>query len=287
LEETTVKGFITGLREEGFTEGKNLVLERRVADYEPKRFAAFARDLSARRVDVFFAPATPMATAAWRADRSTPIVVATILDPVALKFVHSLARPGTRVTGVTTMNDALTAKRMQLLMDVVPGLKRVGVIIDERMTAACGQEIDSMNAAAAKLGLTLVYVHFDQAESSDATFRKLSAAGVQAVTTTIMSTRIGLAKEYAEAALKYRMPSMYESSHGPGAGGLISYGPDLEDVYRRAGHYVGRILKGGKPEEMPMEQPREFQLSVNLKTAKLLGLTVPQSVLMRADQVIQ
>ena len=285
--EATTKGFIAGLRDEGYIEGKNLVLERRSADHDPERFKVLARELAAAKVDVFFAPATPMATAAWRADRSTPIVIATILDPVELEFVKSLARPGTRVTGVTIMNNELTTKRLQLLMETVPGLKRVGVMVDEAMRDACKQEMDSMNAAGKKLGLTLVYVHVDRTEAIDAAFRKLSAAGAQAVTTTLMSTRNGLEKEYADAALKYRLPSMYELNYGPGLGGLISYGPNFGDVFRRAGQYVGRILKGAKPAEMPMEEPRDFRLIVNLKTAKALGIAVPQAVLLRADEVIQ
>jgi len=285
--EATTKGFIAGLRDEGFVEGRNLVIERRSADHDPERFKVLARELVAAKVDVFFAPATPMATAAWRADRVTPIVIATILDPVQLEFVKSLARPGTRVTGVTTMNKELTAKRLQLLMQTVPGVKKVGVVVDEAMRDACTQEIDTMNAAAKTLGLGLVYVHVDRIESIDAAFRKLAAAGAQAVTTTLMSTRNGLEKEYAEAALKYRLPSMHEMDYGPSLGGLISYGPDFGDVFRRAGRYVGRILKGAKPAEMPMEEPREFRMSVNLKTAKALGIAIPQSVLLRADEVIQ
>jgi len=285
--EATTRGFIAGLRDEGFVEGRNLVIERRSADHDPERFKILARDLVAARVDVFFAPATPMATAAWRADRNTPIVVATILDPVALEFVKSLARPGTRVTGVTIMNNELTAKRLQLLTETVPGIKRVGVLVDEAMRDACKQEMDSMNAAGRKLGLTLVYVHVDRSDEIDAAFRKLAAAGAQAVTTTLMSTRNGLEREYADAALKYRLPSMYELDYGPRLGGLISYGPEFGSVFRRAGQYVGRILKGGRPAEMPMEEPRELRLSVNLKTAKALGITVPQTVLLRADEVIQ
>jgi putative ABC transport system substrate-binding protein len=285
--EATTRGFIAGLRDEGYIEGENLVLERRSADQDPERFKALARELAAAKVDVFFAPATPMATAAWRADRNTPIVVATILDPVELEFVKSLARPGTRVTGVTTMNNELTAKRFQLLMEMVPGVKKVGVVVDEAMRDSCRQEVDTMNAAAKKLGLTLIYVHVDRMESIDAAFRRLSVAGAQAVTTTLVSTRNGLEKEYADAALKYRLPSMHEMDYGASLGGLISYGPDIADVFRRAGHYVGRILKGGRPAEMPMEEPREFRLTVNLKTAKALGITVPQSVLARADEVIR
>ena len=285
--EATTRGFIAGLSDEGYVEGRNLVIERRSADHDPERFKVLARELAAVKVDVFFAPATPMATAAWRADRNTPIVVATILDPVELEFVKSLARPGTRVTGVTTMNNELTAKRFQLLMEMVPGLKKVGVVIDEAMRDSCTQEVDTMNAAAKKLGLQLVYVHVDRIESIDAAFRKLLAAGAQAIVTTLVSTRNGLEKEYAEAALQYRLPSMHEMDYGANLGGLISYGPDIVDVFRHAGRYVGRVLKGGKPAEMPMEEPREFRLIVNLNTAKALGVTIPQSVLLRADEVIR
>jgi putative ABC transport system substrate-binding protein len=283
----TLKGFIDGLREEGFVQGKNLDLMRRSASNDAERFKPIARELAANKVDVFFAPATPMATAAWYADKTTPIVVATILDPVELDFVKSLARPGTRVTGVTTMNDELTTKRMQLLADMVPGLKRVGVVIDEAMRTACTQEIKHAESAAAKLGLTLVNVHVDRPEMLDAAFRKLVDAKVQAVISTLLSTRNGLEKEYAEAALKYRLPSMFEIEYAAQQGGLMSYGPDFTDIFRRAGHYTGRILKGGKPAEMSMEQPREFRLVVNMKTAKALGITVPQAVLLRADEVIQ
>ena len=282
----TLKGFIDGLREEGFVPGKNLELLRRSASNDAERFKPIARELAASKVDVFFAPATPMATAAWFADKNTPIVVATILDPVALDFVKSLARPGTRVTGVTTLNDELTVKRMQLLMDMVPGLQRVGVVIDEAMRSACTQEIEHTEKAARRLGLTLVMVHVDRPEMLDAGFRKLTDARVQAVISTLLSTRNGLEKEYVEAALKHRLPSMFEIEYAAQQGGLMSYGPDFTDLFRRAGHYTGRILKGGKPAEMSMEQPREFRLVVNLKTARALGITVPQAVLARADEVI-
>ncbi len=285
--EMTLKGFIDGLREEGFVQGRNLDLLRRSASNDAERFKPIARELAARKVDVFFAPATPMAAAAWQAARDTPIVVATIADPVQLEFVKSLARPGTRVTGVTTLNDALTVKRMQLLMDVVPGLKRVGVVIDEAMRTSCTQEIDIAEKAARTLGLTLVTVHVDRPEMLDAAFAKLTAAKVQAVVTTLLSTRNNLEKEYASAALRHRLPSMFEVEYGAHQGGLMSYGPDFTDIFRRAGRYAGRILKGGKPAEMPMEQPREFRLVINMKTARALGIAVPQAVLVRADEVIQ
>lgn len=285
--EMTLRGFIDGLREEGFVQGRNLDLLRRSASNDADRFKPIARELAASKVDVIFAPATPMARAAWGVSSSTPIVVATIADPVALEFVKSLARPGTRVTGVTTLNDALTLKRMQLLMEMVPGLKRVGVVIDDAMRTACSQELDLAEKAAKQLGLTLVTVHADRPEMLDAAFRKLIAAKVQAVITTLLSTRNNLEKEYASAALRHGLPSMFEIEYGARQGGLMSYGPDFTDIFRRAGRYAGRILKGGKPAEMPMEQPREFRLVINLQTAKELGIAVPPAVLVRADEVIQ
>lgn len=285
--ELTLKGFTDGLREEGFVEGKNLELLRRSASNDAERFKPIANELAAKKVDVFFAPATPMATAAWYADKKTPIVVATILDPVALDFVKSLGRPGTRVTGVTTLNDELTLKRMQLLMEMVPGMKRVGVVIDDAMASACKQEIQHTEKAAKLLGLTLVMVHIDSPEALDAGFRKLADAKVQAVISTLLSTRNNLEKEYAQAALKYGLPSMFELEYAAQQGGLMSYGPDFTDIFRNAGRYTGRILKGGNPAEMAMEQPREFRLVLNMKTAKALGITVPQAVWVRADEAIR
>jgi putative ABC transport system substrate-binding protein len=161
------------------------------------------------------------------------------------------------------------------------------VVIDEAMRHACTQELDHAQTAAKQLGLTLVLVHVDRPESLESAFRKLVDAKAQAVTSTLMSTRNDLEKDYAEAALKAHLPSMFELEIGARQGGLISYGPDFTDIFRRAGHYAGRLLKGGRASEMPMEQPREFRLVVNLKTARALGLVVPQSVLLRADEVIQ
>ena len=285
--DATLKGFTDGLRDEGYVEGRNLEILKRSTSNDAERFKPLARELAAAKVDVFFAPATPMATAAWYAAKNTPIVVATIMDPVELDFVKSLSRPGTRVTGVTTMNNELTAKRLELLKETLPGLQRVGVVIDEAMRTACAQEIDHTQASAKRLGLSLVMVHVDRPDGLDAAFRKLQEAKVQAVTTTLLTTRNGIEKEYAEAALKHRLPSMHELEVSARAGGLMSYGPDFEDIYRRAGHYVGRILKGEKPADMAMEEPRQFRLVVNQQTARALGITIPQSVLLRADEVIQ
>lgn len=285
--DVTLRGFLEGLRSEGFVEGKNLQLVRRSASNNADRFKPMANDLARIPVDLYFAPATPMATAAWYADKKTPIVIATIMDPVELKFVHSLARPGTRVTGVTTMNQELTVKRLQLLMEVVPGLKRVGVVIDEAMRDACTQEMDHALKAAKQLGLTLVAVHIDRPEQLDAGFKRLVDAKVQAVTSTLLSTRNNLEKEYAETALKYKLPSMFEQDIGARHGGLMSYGPDFEDVFRRAGRHAGRVLKGANPADLAMEEPRQFRMVLNLRTARELGIAIPPAVRLRADEVIE
>ncbi|MFN0185089.1 MAG: ABC transporter substrate-binding protein [Aquabacterium sp.] len=285
--EVSQRGFAAGLREQGFVEGRNLVLLQRSADNDPGRFRQLARELAQEKVDVFLAAATPMATAAWYADRRTPIVIATILDPVKLEFVKSLARPGTRVTGVTTMNKELTGKRMQILMQAVPGLRRLGVVIDDAMRDACKQEIEALDASASELGIALVYAHIAGPGDVEAGFRTLVSGRVQAVLSTLTSTRNGLEREYAEAALRHRLPTMYDADYGTRLGGLMSYGPDLADVFRRAGHYVGRVLKGEKPAGMPIEEPSTFRLTVNLKTARALGLTLPQSVMILANEVVE
>jgi putative tryptophan/tyrosine transport system substrate-binding protein len=281
--EATSKGLAAGLADQGFVVGRNLQMLQRAAEFDAAQFGPLARELARVPVDAFFAPATPMATAAWRADRRIPIVIATILDPVELDFAKSLARPGTRVTGVTTMNQELTGKRMELLARAVPGLKRVGVIVDSAMRDACEQEIDALHAAARQLGLVLQPVTVASGDQLAAAFEQLSSARVQAVMTTLTSTRNGLEREYALAALQARLPSMSEFDYGTRLGALLSYGPDLGALFRRAGQMLGRVLQGEDPAGMPIEQPTRFRLSVNRGTAQALGLTLPPSLLALVD----
>jgi len=285
--DTTHSAFVAGLGKQGFVEGRNLLLLQRSADSDPARFKLLARELAATKVDEFFAPASTMATGAWYADRSTPIVIANILDPVKLEFVKSLVRPGTRVTGVTTMNKELTAKRLQMLLQAVPGIQRIGVLIDDAIRDSCKQGVEAMDAAARRLGVTLNYVHVRVLDDVEPAFRKFVEGRARAVLMTLTSTRQGLESEYAQAALKYRLPVMPDAGYAVPLGALLSYGPDLGDVFRRAGNYVGRVLKGEKPAEMPMGEPGRFILSLNLKTARALGLTLPASVMVLADEVIE
>lgn len=283
----TARGFEQGLRDEGFVEGRNVVLERRSAEGNIFLFRRLAADLAEKNVDVFFAPTKAMADAAWYAAGSKPIVIATIGDPVALKYIESLARPGTNVTGVTTASRELTAKRLELLARAVPGLRRVGVIIDDPMLRVCSQEIGFMEEAAAALGITLVRASINRKQDVEAAFRRFAESKVQAAMTSLLTTRHGTEREIIEAARRHSIPMMHELAEHAEMGGLIAYGPDFEDVFRRAGRYTGKLLKGANPATMALEEPREFRLVVNTSAARSIGIALPQELLLRADRVIE
>ena len=284
-EQLTDAGFIQGLAEAGYVDGKNVVLDRRSAEGQIKRLPALARELAAAGADVFFAPSKAMADAAWYANRKTPSVIATVINPERLGYVKSLGRPGTQVTGVLTSIGELDAKRMQLFAEAVPGLKRLGVIIHEATLQSCHQDYLQMEKAATTLGLTLVPANIDTAADLSAAFKTWRAAGVQAIASTLVTSR-GYLESLPVHALQNRLPTMVEYEHLVRMGALLSYGPDFRDHFRRAGHYVARILKGANPAEMPLEAAREFRLVVNLDTAKQLGITVPYTIVLRANEVI-
>lgn len=287
-EELTARGFVSGLREAGYVEGKNLLFVKRSADSDLRRLKPLAKEIVAAGIDVFFAPAKPMADAAWYASRKIPTVIATVTNPVTVEYAVSLARPGKHITGVTTANAELIGKRMQLLTELVPGLKHLGIFIDPELLASCSEEVDVMEKAARVLGLTLVRIRVAAGKEVDLkdAMQRAVAARVQAVMTLPMTGNQDITDRLAELAASERMPFVHDVPQLAGDA-LAVYGPDFEDIYRRAGLYAGRILKGEKPAEMAIEEPREFKLIVNLKVAKLLGLRVPQAVLVRADEVIQ
>ena len=283
----TNRSFEQGLRESGFVEGKNVILLRRSSDGDYKRLRDLARDLVRQNVDVIFAPSKPMADAAWYASRKIPTVIATVADPVAVEYVRSLARPGGHITGVTTASAELTSKRLELLREAVPGATRVAVLFDQQLYDSCQVELNELQVAAKKLGLTIIRVSASNLSEMEGAFVKMAAARVHAVIIPLTTSTVEGASEVARLAQKYRLPVMHEINDFADVGGFMTYGPDFGDIYRRAGHYVGRILKGEKPAEMAMEEPTKFRFTVNLKTAKALGITIPQSVLLRADEVIQ
>lgn len=285
--EITTRGFVKGLREAGYVEGKNLEFVSRSANGDLRKLPALAREIAAAKVDVFFAPAKPMADAAWNASRRIPTVIATVTDPVTVDYAVSLARPGKHITGVTTANAELIGKRMQLLTELIPGIKRVGIFIDEGLLASCEEEMSLMDKSAAKLGVTLVRIAVDAGKIElEASLKRAHDAKVQALITAPMTSNQDITDKLALLSTKYRMPFMHDVPQLAGDA-IAVYGPDFEDIYRRAGHYVARILKGEKPAAMAIEEPREFKLIVNARTARQLGIVVPQGMLVRADQVIE
>ena len=285
--EVTSRGYLTGLRESGFVEGRNLVLERRSAEGDVRKLRVQARELVAAQVDVIFAPAKIMADAAWYASRKIPTVIATVTDPVTVEYAVSLARPGKHITGVTTASAELIGKRLQLLAEVVPGLKRVAIAIDPDLLASCREEVDLMEKAARQLGMSLIQVPIkSNAPDIEAAVRAAVAARAQAIVTAPMTSNYNATDRLAELARAQGLPFVHDNPQLAGAG-LLVYGPDFEDIFRRAGIYTARILKGEVPAEMAIEEPRKFQLIVNQATARALGLTIPQAVLIRADKVVE
>ena len=285
--EITGRGYIKGLREAGYEEGRNLVIVRRSAEGDVFKLRALARDLVKAQVDVIFAPAKILADAAWSATTSIPTVIATVTDPVVVDYAVSLARPGKHITGVTTANSELIGKRLQLLTELVPGLRRVAIPIDPDLLASCSEEVDLMEKAARALGITLVRVPIkSDAPDIEAAVRYAVSAKAQAIVTAPMTSNYSKLDELATRAKAARLPFVHDIPQLTNDG-LAVYGPDFEDIFRRAGHYTARILKGEKPASMPIEEPRSFQLIVNLATARAIGITIPQSVRLRADQVIE
>jgi putative ABC transport system substrate-binding protein len=283
----TTRGFVKGLREAGYVEGKNLVFVKRSAEGDASRLRALAREIVEAKVDVIFAPAKPMADAAWYASREVPTVIATVTDPVVVQYADSLAKPGKHITGVTTANAELIGKRMQILTELVPGLKRIGTFIDADLLKSCGEEMSLMEKSARKLGLTIVRIPVTATNVDFEQAMKLALeTKVQALMTAPMTTNLDFMDTLAAQATRHKLPFLHDVPQLAGEG-LAVYGPDFEDIFRRAGGYVARILKGEKPALMPIEEPQQFRLIVNLKAARTLGLSIPQSVLLRADEVIQ
>lgn len=285
--EITTRGYVKGLAEGGFVEGRNLAFEKRSAEGDPFKLRALARELVTAKVDAIFAPAKILADAAWYASRSIPTVIATVTDPVTVEYARSLARPGKHITGVTTASAELIGKRLQLLTEMVPGLRRVAIPIDPELLASCKEEMDLMEAAARKLGLALVRVPMKSGvPDAEAAVRQAVADKAQAIVMAPMTSNYDVTEGISVHAKRHRLPFFHDVPQLAGEG-LAVYGPDFEDIFRRAGLVTARILKGERPAEMPIEEPREFRFIVNKKTAAALGLTIPPAILLRADTVIE
>lgn len=289
--ELTERGFLAGLVQNGLVEGRNLTLVHRNCDGDLKKLRPQARELVAEKVDVIFAPAKPMADAAWYASRKVPTVIATVTDPVVVEYAVSLARPGKHITGVTTANAELIGKRLQLLTELVPGVERIGAPIDPGMADSCSEELDLMERAARQLKLKLVRLNINTARGeTDTLIRDALAEAqrskVQAMITAPMTSNLDLIDQLGAATAAARLPFVHDVPQFA-AQSLAVYGPDFEDIFRRAAGYVARILRGEKPAEMAIEEPRDFKLIVNAGQARAMGLTLSPRVLARADQVIE
>ena len=280
-----IAAFRRGLAETGFVEGKNVAIEYRFADGQYDRLRALAAELTARNLAVLFANG-PAALLAKAATSTIPIVFTAGFDPIKLGLVSSLARPGGNVTGVSIMNVELAPKRLELMREVVPTATAIGVLVNPTNPNS-DTLIKEMQGAARTLGLQL---HIQPARTEDdiaaalANLARLRAGALVVGTDPFFTTQ---SRQLAALAVQHALPTIYQYREFVTAGGLISFGASLTDVYRQAGTYTGRILKGEKPADLPVPQVTNVELMINLKTARALGLTVPLPLLGRADEVIE
>jgi len=282
-------GFRQGMRDLGYLEGRNFALEFRDAEGKLERLPALAADLVALKVDVIMVGGTLAALAAKQATKTIPIVFASAIDPVADGLVTSLARPGGNVTGLSALAPELVGKRMELLKQAVPGVSLVAFLqqpggLGERTVNDIRREAD---VAARALGVRLQFFEAPGPDDFDRAFSDMTKARAGAMTLFGGAMFLIERRRLVDLAAKNRLPAVYGLREYVDAGGLMSYGPINVDLFRRAATYVDKILKGAKPGDLPVEQPTKFELVINLKTAKALGLTIPQLVLGRADEVIQ
>jgi putative tryptophan/tyrosine transport system substrate-binding protein len=283
-----VEALRQGLRDLGYIEGKSIAIEYRGAEGKPGRMPSLAVELVQLKVDVLVLPTSSAIRAAKQATKTIPIVMVTQVDPVAAGLVDSLARPGGNVTGLATRQRDLSGKRLELLTEVVPRLSRVGVLrnLDGQQIAAIGFKDYEAAARALKIRLQSLDVRGPNPDLEGA-FREAIKGRANAVITITDNSLFHNSQRITDLALKNRLPSMYEGSTWVEAGGLMSYSANDLELFRRAATYVDKILKGAKPADLPVEQPTKFELVINLKTAQQIGLTIPQSMLYRADKVIK
>jgi putative ABC transport system substrate-binding protein len=284
------EAFRQGLRDLGYVEGRNIVIEYRDAEGKPERLPALAAELVALKVDVIVAPGTPQALAAKQATRTLPIVFASgASDPVTSGLVTSLARPGGNVTGLTGLGPELVGKCLEQLTQAVPGVTRVAVLwqpgpLGERTEK---EMLKGAEVAGRALGVRLQFVEARGPAEFDRAFSDMTRAHASALTVLGSAMFFNERRRLVDLAAEHRLPTVYTVREYVDAGGLMSYGPNLADLFRRAATYVDKILKGARPADLPVEQPTKFDLVINLKTARTLGLTIPPSLLARADQVIE
>jgi putative ABC transport system substrate-binding protein len=279
-----VDAFRNGMRDLGYIEDRNITFETRWDEGRPERSEKSARDLVRLHVDVIVAGTTPASIAAKNATTTIPIVMAaTGGDPVTLRLVASLSRPGGNITGLTLQTHELPGKRLEFLKDVVPGIVRAAVF----WQSLSSDSMTAYESAARALGVQLQRIEVKGAEDFESAFDSAVRSRSQAVIMVQSAVYATYRTQIAEIALKRQMPTMSGETGYAERGGLMNYGPNIPDSWRRAAVYVDKILKGATAGSLPIEQPNKFELAINLKTAKALGLTIPPSLLLRADQVLE
>jgi putative ABC transport system substrate-binding protein len=283
------EAFRQGLRDLGYVEGHNIVIEYRDAEGRPERLPTLAAELVALQVHVIVAPTTVAALAATRVTRTIPIVFAGASDPLTSGLVTSLARPGGNVTGLSILGRELVGKRLEVLTQAVPGVTRVAVL---QHPGTSGERTGSdmlkeAEVAGRALGVRIQFVEAQGPADFDRAFSDMTKARAGALTALVSAMFLTERRRLVVLAAKNRLPTVYPWREYVEAGGLMAYGPNDADLYRRAATYVDKILKGARPGDLAVEQPTKFELVINLKTAKTLGLTIPPSLLARADRVIE
>jgi putative ABC transport system substrate-binding protein len=283
-----LEAFRQELSKLGWIEGKNIAFEYRFAENKPERIPELAEELVRLKVDLIVTSANPPALAAQKATSTIPIVILNVVDPLALGLVASLARPGGNVTGLYSFATELNTKRLEILKDAVPKLARVGLLV--RQAGNPGEEIqlEELRVAASALKVKLEEIKTElDAQGFESAFKTAKQKQVKAIMTTALRVFNAERKRIVELAAKYRLPAIYPWKESVDDGGLMSYGIDYNDQYRKAAHYVDKILKGAKPADLPVQQATKFVFIINLKAAKQIGLTIPPRVLERADQVMK
>ena len=286
--------FVRGMHERGYAVGRNLVIEYRWASNDMQRLQTLADELVRLKVDVIVTAAIPAISAAMRATSAIPIVMTAVADPVGIGLVASLGRPGGNVTGMTLQSTDLARKRLQLMRDIIPGATPIGILTMRVPDTASDQNrqperllLAEMQAAARQMGIGLVTQAIASTDELPEALTQFRRDRAQAVFVQANPLSLQYRSKIAELTTVQQLPAMYEIREFVEDGGLVSYGPDLQEMYRRAARYVDLIFKGAKPGELAIEQPTKFELVINLKAASALGLTITQSMLLRADQVIE
>ena len=285
-EDINLKPFFDGMRELGWIEGRNVSFDRVYADDDHARLPALAAELVARKPDAIYAPPTVAALAAKNATRTIPIIFGSARAVVDNGLVASLARPGGNLTGVTTIGNELAPKRLQLLHELLPNVRRVGILFDKSEFSS-RQEKQSVEGAHAKLGLDVVFASVSSAREIEAAVKELGGGGVQVLFVTASTLLQNYRKRLIALCKERKLPVFGNLSEWVGDGALASYGTSLNELLRRSAYLMDKVLKGAKPADIPVEQPTKFELVINLKTAKALGLKLPDEMLLRADRVIE